>query len=149
MTALILQSKDKQIINLCGAGYKGAVNFNDIEHKVSYKPMEVMIHGSRLNELLAIKYNKSNPTINYILINPGPMSIDGMKHFYNSKFKWKLYTLINKNPDQAAIKLATQINNYKANSLIALSGGKEKDLSKSNNSYNQYQQLFELTQNYL
>lgn len=149
LTTLINQSEDKQIINLCGTGYKGAVNFNDIEHKLNYKPMNVMMHGSRLNELLAVKYSKSNPDINYILINPGPVSTDGMKHFYDSKFKWTLYKLISQSSEQAAINLAKQIDDYKANSLVALSSGKEKDLSKSNKSYNQYQELFDLTQNYL
>lgn len=149
LTPLINLSTDKQIINLCGTGYKGAVDFDDIEHEGDYKPMDVMMHGSRLNELLAIKYSKSNPQINYMLINPGPVSTDGMKHFYNSKFKWTLYKLISKTPEQVAIRLDEQINDNKTNSLVALSGGKLKDLSKTNKSYNQDQQLFELTQDYL
>lgn len=98
-------STDKQIVNLCGTGYKGNVSFTDLEHKEKFNPMTVMMYGSRLNELLAVNYCEVNPSISYLLINPGPVATPGMKRFMNTKLKWAFYKLISKSPYKASTNL--------------------------------------------
>jgi NAD(P)-dependent dehydrogenase (short-subunit alcohol dehydrogenase family) len=44
------------ILNICGTGMKGDENWNDLQHKNIFDAMKVMMHGSRLNDLLGVAF---------------------------------------------------------------------------------------------
>lgn len=144
---LIVASDEKQIVSFCGVGYRGQVNFEDLQFEKEFKPMQVMMHGSRLNEIAAIQFTNDNPQVNYLLLNPGAVSTPGMLDFSSTKVKQFLYKLISKTPNVAANKLVKEIAKYSNPGLNAVSNNKSVDLSRSNKSYNQTIVLKAITDN--
>lgn len=71
-------SNNPVIINVCAPGMKGEVNWEDIQHKKSYK--NVSFHGSRLNDLLGVAFaeNDSVRKIKYVLYNPWAVQTSGV-----------------------------------------------------------------------
>jgi len=77
------------VMNICGAGMKGDVNWDDLQHRNSFDPMKVMMHGSRLNELsgAAFVLGDAARKISYILYNPMAVRTPGMMEFGGAAMK--------------------------------------------------------------
>jgi NAD(P)-dependent dehydrogenase (short-subunit alcohol dehydrogenase family) len=85
-----LEKADNPVImNVCGTGMMGEINREDLQHKNSFNPMKVMMHGSRLNELSAVAFTKNDTVgkIKYVLYNPMAVQTPGMTEFGNGLMK--------------------------------------------------------------
>ena len=101
------------IMNVCGTGKRGKVNWKDLQHKNNFRPKKVMMHASRLNDLSAIAFagNDDAKKISYVLYNPVAVHTSGMAEFI-SGIATKLYYRLAASPiDKAAIPIVSLLNN--------------------------------------
>ena len=86
------------IMNVCGTGMKGEVNWEDLQHTKSFSPMKVMMHGSRLNDLLGVAFAQNDRIgkIKYVLYNPMAVQTPGMMEFGNGVMKLYITNLLPK-----------------------------------------------------
>jgi len=113
------KTKNPTIINVCGTGMSGNVNWGDLQHKNSFSPMKVMMHGSRLNDLsgVAFAHNDTTRNIKYALYNPMAVQTPGMMDFAN--FAMKLYYKLAAKPIEKAILPVIELVDNPSNSTIA------------------------------
>jgi NAD(P)-dependent dehydrogenase (short-subunit alcohol dehydrogenase family) len=127
----LLKNADNPIIlNICGSGMKGDVNWDDLQHRNSFDAQKVMMHGSRLNDLSGVAFtqNDDNSKIKYILYNPMAVQTPGMSEFGGPMFKL-IYKIIGKPIKKAIIPIVEILNNPPAPSLSAYMVRKELDLA--------------------
>lgn len=120
------------ILNLCGTGLNGEVNWEDMQHQTTFKPMKVMMHGSRLNELSAVAFtqNDKSTNIKYILYNPSAVKTDGMKNFYKNPILRKLTGLMSKSIEEATENIIDLLDNPPSDLLSAFNQKKKISLNK-------------------
>jgi len=127
------KAHDPIIINVCGTGMKGNVNWNDLQHKSYFDPMKVMMHGSRLNELSGVAFasNDAIGKIKYILYNPMAVQTPGMMEFSNGAMK--LYYTLAANPiEKAVLPIVILLDNPPATVLSAYKKNKNVSLDSPN-----------------
>ena len=125
------------ILNVCGTGMKGDVNWNDLQHKNNFDAQKVMMHGSRLNDLSGVAFIKNDTVskIKYVLYNPMAVQTPGMMEVYSSPVMKLIYKIIGKPVEKAAMPIVELLDNPPA---LALSAYKErKELSLALATYNQ------------
>ncbi len=118
------------ILNICGSGMKGEVDWDDLQHKKQFAKQKVMMHGSRLNDLSGVAFaqNDSVGKIKYILYNPWAVQTPGMLAMFPNPLLKGLYKLMGKPvkkailpimhlPDRAPVGLSA----YRENKPLALS----------------------------
>lgn len=141
------KSKLPIILNICGTGMNGEVNWSDLQHKEKFKAQAVMMHGSRLNDLSAVGFhqNDSVKKIKYILYNPWAVQTAGMKSFYKNPLMWKLYKIIGKSVDKASEIIIKLLNNPPNILLSAYRELKQLPMNKSTYDKNNAEKLYNIT----
>ena len=117
---LLEKGTEPFILNFGITGLKGDVNWDDLGFKKNFAPMKVMLHGSLLNDLLAVQFVESNPSsnIHYILHNPGAVKNSGMDAIGGIVMKIVM-KLMGKTVDKAIKPIGEIIANRPADKLIS------------------------------
>lgn len=132
---LLEKASNPIILNMCGTGMKGEVNWDDLQHKKSFKSFKVMMHGSRLNDLSGVAFtqNDNNKKIKYVLYNPMAVQTPGMMEF-GGLFLKIMYKFIAKPVEEAILPIVDILNNPPTPTFSAY---KERELLDLNlRSYN-------------
>jgi len=134
------------ILNICGTGMKGEVNWDDLYFKNSFDPMKVMMHGSRLNDLLGVEFSKNDIVgkIKYILYNPMAVNTPGMMEFGSSLIKLA-YRFIGKPIEKAVLPIAGLLNNPPTFNLSAYKEKRPLALSLPTYNKENAKRLYELS----
>lgn len=143
-----LEKTDNPIIlNICGTGMNGTINWEDLQHKNKFDPMKVMMHGSRLNDALAVNFSKIDSVgkIKYVLYNPMAVKTPGMENSGMNFFVKFIMNIIAKPVDKAIIPIIELIENIPNHKLISFTQRKENNLSKPTFDTNNAQKLYEIT----
>jgi len=135
------------ILNICGSGMMGAVNWNDLQHKNSFDALKVMMHGSRLNDLSGISFAQNDTVgkIKYIMYNPWAVQTPGMREALSSPIMKLLFKVIGKSVNQAVIIIAKLLDNPPAVTLSAYREHKKLNLSDAPYNPENAQRLYSLT----
>lgn len=138
LTPLLEKADYPTIVNVSAPGMKGAVQWNDLQFFDSFESFKAMQHGSRLNDLWAVKYSKEHPSVRTILYNPWLVSTTGSAVSQKNKFMQFLmsimYKLIGKTPEEAAQQIRQVIEQPYSSGLYAFI--KEKPVDLSMNTFN-------------
>jgi hypothetical protein len=134
------------ILNICGTGMKGEVNWDDLQFKYSFAPMKVMMHGSRLNDLLGVEFSKNDNVgkIKYILYNPMAVITPGMMEFGNSFLKL-IYKIIGKSVEKATLPISELLTNPPTLNLSAFREKKSLALSLPTYNKENAKRLYEIS----
>jgi len=141
------------ILNVCAPGMKGAVNWADLQHKKSYE--NVSFHGSRLNDLLGVAFDRNNTVgkIKYILYNPWAVQTSGVFEMFDNPLMKNIiklsYKIIGKPIDQAAELIADLLDNPSENSLSAFKERKEVSLQMGTFDQENAKRLYNITDHLL
>lgn len=126
-----LEKTDSPVLmNVCGTGMKGEVNWNDLQHKNSFVAQTVMMHGSRLNDLSGVAFVQNDiiGKIRYILYNPMAVQTPGMMEVSGMMMKL-IYKIIGKPVEKAVLPIAKLLDNPPAPALSAYREYKELNLT--------------------
>jgi len=134
------------IMNVCGTGMSGGINWDDLQHKKSFNAMKVMMHGSRLNDLSGVSFTQNDTTgkIKYIMYNPWAVLTPGMEAFSKPVTKF-IYKLIGKPVSKAATIIAELLDNLPAPNFSAFREHKKLDLSHASYHPENAKRLYILT----
>lgn len=146
-----LEKTDNPIImNVCGSGMKGEVNWDDLQHKNSFDSGKVMMHGSRLNDLSGVSFvqNDTVGKIKYILYNPWAVQTPGMLEGSGTLMK-VMYKIIGKPVEKAALLIAELLANPPSPALSAYRERKKLDLALATYNRQNAKRLYETTANLL
>ena len=134
------------ILNICGTGMKGEINWNDLQFKNSFEPMKVIMHGSRLNDLMGIEFSENNNVrkIKYILYNPMAVNTPSMMEFGGSFMKL-LYKIIGKSVEKAVLPISELLNNQLKLNLSAYKEKKSLPLSLPTYNKENAKRLYEIS----
>ena len=140
------KTENPVIINVCGAGMKGSINWDDLQHKSNFDPIKVMMHGSRLNELSAVAFvhNDKIGKIKYVLYNPMAVQTSGMMEFGNAAMKL-YYKLAAKSVEKATMPIAALLDNPPEASISAYKEHKNISLDLPNFNKENAIKLYEIT----
>jgi hypothetical protein len=135
------------IMNVCGTGMKGEVNWDDLQHKTQFNPQRVMMHGSRLNDLsgVAFTYNDNIGKIKYILYNPWAVQTPGMMD-YGGQLMKLAYKIIGKPVEKAVIPIIELLDHPPSATLSAYRERKEINLTMASYNKENAIRLYNLTQ---
>ncbi len=141
------KSKNPIILNICGTGMKGEVNWNDLQHRNSFEAQKVMMHGSRLNDLAAVTFTQNDTVgkIKYILYNPWAVQTPGMMEMYSSPFMKLMYKMIGKSIDKAIVPITELLNNPPASALSAYRERKKLNLAMPTYNQENAKKLYSMT----
>lgn len=144
----ILERADNPVVlNICGTGMNGKVNWEDLQHKNSFDPMKVMMHGSRLNDLLVVEFSKKDTVnkIKYILYNPMAVKTPGIANSGGGFLMKTIFNMIAKPVEKAVIPITELLNNPPSRNLISYTQRKENSLSKPTFDKSNAEKLYEIT----
>ncbi|MDR2167041.1 MAG: SDR family NAD(P)-dependent oxidoreductase [Clostridiales bacterium] len=143
-------AENPAILNICGTGMGGAVNWDDLQHKNSFVPQKVMMHGSRLNDLSAVAFAKNDKVskIKYILYNPMAVKTPGMMEFSGVAMKF-IYKIMGKSIEQAAAIISELLENPPEAPLAAYRQRKPLSLAKPTYSPENAERLYGMTKELL
>ena len=142
-----LEKSDTPIIfNICGTGMKGDVNWNDLQFKNSFVPMNVMMHGSRLNDLLGVEFSKNDNVgkIKYILYNPMAVNTPGMMEIASYSIKL-VYKIIGKSVEKAILPISELLDNPPKLNLSVYKEKKPLNLSLPTYNKENAKRLYEIS----
>ena len=134
------------IMNICGTGMKGVVNWDDLQHKNSFDALKVMMHGSRLNDLSGTAFvrNDTVKKIKYILYNPMAVQTPGMLGSSNTSMKL-MYKFIGKPIEKAILPIIELLDNPPISSLSAYKEYKELSLALTTYNEENAMRLYNVT----
>ncbi len=141
------KSDNPIIVNICGTGMKGEVNWNDLQHKDSFDTQKVMMHGSRLNDLSAVAFVQNDATrkIKYILYNPWAVQTPGMMGYFNNPLMRSVYKIIGKPVEKAVVPIVELLNNPPKNELSAFREQKKLNMNLPAYSPQNAKKLYNIT----
>ena len=141
------KTENPVIMNVCGSGMSGAVNWDDLQHKNSFKTMKVMMHGSRLNDLSGVSFvqNDTAGKIKYMMYNPWAVKTPGMLGEFSSPVTRFIYKLIGKSVTQAAAIISKLLENQPALAFSAYREHKKLNLSHPSYCPENAERLYNLT----
>lgn len=139
------------IFNVCGTGYNGEVDWDDLQHRKTFKPMHVMMQGSRLNELAAVAFTQdsANQKIKVVLYNPGAVKTAGMTQFYKNPVMRFVAGLMSKSIDEASEQMMERLAHIPNEQLSAFSQKKPVRLERSTFNKEKAARLLAVTQKLL
>jgi hypothetical protein len=139
------------IMSVCGTGMKGAVNWNDLQHKNNFEAQKVMMHGSRLNDLSGVAFvqNDTVGKIKYMLYNPMAVRTSGMAEAFDSFLMKLAYKVIGKNIEQATVTIVELLNNPPTSKLSAFRERRELSLSLETYNKENAKKLYSMTNQFL
>ena len=134
------------IMSVCGSGMKGNVNWDDLQHKDSFAPQKVMMHGSRLNDLSGVAFvqNDTVGKIKYILYNPWAVQTPGMLEGSSQLMKL-MYKTIGKPVEKAVVPIAELLDNPPSPALSAYRERKKLNLTLPTYDEKNAKRLYETT----
>lgn len=140
------QADSPVILNICGSGMEGNVNWNDLQHKDSFVSQTVMMHGSRLNDLsgVAFSQNDSVGKIKYILYNPMAVQTPGMMEVSGTMMKL-VYKVIGKPVEKAASLITELLDAPPVSAISAFREHKELNLTLATYNKENAQKLYYIT----
>lgn len=108
----------------------GEINWTDLQNKKRFKSQNVMMHGSRLNDLSGVAFTQNNVggKISYILYNPWAVQTPGMLEISSPLMKL-FYKILGKPIDKAVIPIVELLDNPPKPILSAYRERKEIDRS--------------------
>ncbi|MFZ4861029.1 SDR family NAD(P)-dependent oxidoreductase [Sphingobacterium sp. Mn56C] len=138
------------ILNICGTGLKGNVNWEDMQHKNSFVPLKVMMHASRLNDLSGVQFAKNDTVgkIKYILYNPMAVNTPGMGDTGNLLFDL-IFKLMAKPVEKAIIPILELLENLPAGYLNSYTRRKQNSLKKETFDEKKAERLYSITKRLL
>lgn len=144
------KSDNPVIMSVCGSGMKGNVNWDDLQHKNSFDPQKVMMHGSRINDLSGVAFvqNDTVGKIKYILYNPWAVQTPGMLDGSSPLMKL-MYKIIGKSVEKAAVPITELLDNPPSPTLSAYRERKKLDLSLATYNNQNANRLYKTTINLL
>lgn len=148
---LLEKSSEPMILNFCGSGMKGEPNWSDLQHKKSFAPQKVMMHGSRLNDLLGVQFVKNDRVnkIKYIMYNPWAVKTPGMMEFFKNPLMKMMYKIIGKTVDKAVLPVMKIINNPPSVMFSAYREEKVLDLNHYSYNLENAKKLYDITVKFL
>lgn len=146
--SLLDRAEKPMIIDVCGAGMKGTVDWNDLQHREQYDAQKVMMHGSRLNELLgsALVNNPKYAKLQFVLYNPWMVQTPGMHEVFTNPLMWIIYRIFGKTPDQSAVIVSHLLNQPRRSGLSLWREWKQKRMQGATFEPDNAQHLIVLTQ---
>lgn len=126
-----LEKTDSPVLmNVCGTGMKGEVNWNDLQHENNFVAQTVMMHGSRLNDLSGVAFtgNDAVGKIKYIIYNPMAVQTPGMMAVSGTMMKL-IYKIIGKTVEKAILPITQLLDNPPTAKLSAYRERKELSLA--------------------
>lgn len=140
------KSRSPIILNICGTGMKGAVNWEDLGHKNNFESQKVMMHGSRLNDLLGVAFvqNDTAGKMKYVLYNPMAVRTPGMTEASSLTMKL-IYKFIGKPVEKAIAPIVKLAENPPSQKLSAFIQEKPIDLSMKTFDKGNALKLYEIT----
>lgn len=141
------KSENPVIINVCGSGMKGDVNWNDLQHKNNFANQKVMMHGSRLNDLLGVAFAQNDTVgkIKYILYNPWAVQTPGMMEVFSNSFMKLMFKIIAKSVEKAIVPITELLKNPPESALSAYRERKELDLTMATFDKKNAKKLYNIT----
>jgi len=141
------KAADPIILNVCGTGMKGDVNWGDLQHRSSFDSQKVMMHGSRLNDLSGVGFvqNDTAGKIKYVLYNPWAVQTPGMMELYSSLLMKLMYKIIGKPIDKAVIPIIELLDNPPNAALSAYRERKKLDTTLPSYSPDNAKRLYDTT----
>ncbi|PEL13272.1 hypothetical protein CN601_05290 [Bacillus sp. AFS017336] len=142
-------SKNPTIINVCAPGMKGEVNWEDLQHKKSFK--NVSFHGSRLNDLLGVAFAENDPAhkIKYVLYNPWAVQTSGVFDMVKNPLMKNVmkmsYKIIGKTIEEGIKPIIKLVENPPKSSLTAFKMEKEVSLTMKTFDKELAQKLYDIT----
>lgn len=145
------KSENPIILNMCGTGMKGKINWNDLQFKNSFEAQKVMMHGSRLNDLLGAQFvqNDTVHKIKYVMYNPWAVQTPGMMEFFSNPVMRLFYKLIGKPVEKAIIPIIKLLNNPPMSTLSAYREYKVLSINKESYNIQNARRLYDLTTSFL
>lgn len=146
-----LEKTDNPVImNVCGSGMKGNVNWDDLQHKNSFNPQNVMMHGSRLNDLSGVAFvqNDTIGKIKYILYNPWAVQTPGMSEGSGPLMKM-MYKIIGNSVEKAVVPITELLDDPPLPTLSAYRERKKLDLTLATYNKQNAKRLYKITTNLL
>jgi len=139
-------ANDPIILNICGTGINGSINWNDLQHKERFVPLKVMMHGSRLNDLSGVEFSKRDTVgkIKYILFNPMAVKTPGMQNTDNFLLKL-LLKIVGKPIEKAIIPIINLLNIPPTEGLTSFTKEKKNSLAKETFNKANAQKLYVIT----
>lgn len=142
-------TKNPVIINVCAPGMKGEVNWEDLQHKKSFK--NVSFHGSRLNDLLGVAFAEKDTVgkIKYILYNPWAVQTSGVFEMFENPLMKNLmklsYKIIGKPVEEGIKPIIKLLENPPKASLSAFKMEKEVSLTMKTFDKENARKLYDMT----
>jgi len=154
LMGMLRASDSPKIINVAAPGMKGEVNWNDIQFKEKYDGQKVQFHGSRLNDLLGVCFNKKNTDnrIQYILFNPMAARTNGAKKMASGimgVFMSLYYKFVGKNPEEIAEIIESHIEKDTEDGIQAYVLKKSVDMKMNTFNVENAKKLDEITRDIL
>lgn len=134
---LLESSINPMIINVCGTGMKGEVNWKDLQFKQTFDAQTVMMHGSRLNDLLGVSFTANDTVgkIKYVMYNPMAVKTDNMMNFFENPLTKLLFRMMAKPIDKVIISI-TEIAENQPKEIFSAYKKRKKINTIDNPSYN-------------
>lgn len=146
-----LEKADRPVImNICGSGMKGNVNWEDLQHNNSFDPQKVMMHGSRLNDLSGVAFAQNDTVgkVKYVLYNPWAVQTPGMQKDAGPLTKL-MYKIIGKSVEKAVEPIAALLENPPSSALSAYREYKQLDLNLATYNPQNAKRLYETSTNFI
>ena len=140
------KSMNPTILNVCGTGMNGEVNWEDLQHRDNFAHQKVMMHGSRLNDLSGVAFanNDTVSKIKYILYNPWAVKTPGMTEYGSPLMKFA-YKIIGKSIEEAVIPISELLDNPPSAAISAYRERKKLDISLATYDREKAKKLYDLT----
>lgn len=150
---LLRNSATPLIINVCAPGVKGDIMWGDLQLQSQrpFNSIKVIMHGSRLNNLLGVAFAQSSADTNikYVLFNPGAVQTKGATEAFDHKLINILVKLMYKIiglPVQRAVEpILHFVQSPPEESLTAYKQNKKLDIAKIIPNKDQSERLIHLT----
>ena len=143
------KTKNPVILNVCAPGMKGEVNWDDLQHKESFK--NVSYHGSRLNDLLGVAFAENDTVhkIKYILYNPMAVQTSGVLEMFGNPLMKNIvklsYKIIGKSIEKAAEIIFEILDNPPTSPLSAFKERKKVSLDMPTFDKENAERLYNIT----
>jgi len=132
--APLLEKSDEPIVfNVSPPGMKGNIQWDNLQLFLSFESFKAMRNGSRLNDLLAVKFVKTHSSIRTILYNPWLVRTNGSSVAFGNRmlkaFMTIMYKFKGKTVEEAILPIIQLVEQPFSQGLTAYIKGKSIDLS--------------------
>lgn len=146
---LLEKATNPVILNVCAPGMKGEVNWEDLQHKKSFK--NVSFHGSRLNDLLGVAFAENDTVgkVKYVLYNPMAVQTAGVLEIFGNPLMKSIvklsYKMIGKSVEEGIKPIIKLLEDPPQASLSAFKVEKEVRLTMKTFDKDNARKLYDMT----